>query len=150
MTRTRRWILAGATLSVLAAALAVWWAFGALDRPVRTAARHEVAASASVSDESTQAESVDTLIRRLPGAFASGDDTVLSSAARERGADLRRALPAGARLAVDRSTWRRTGVVGSATVTMTVTGRPPVRFVVVVIREDGVWRVSSTHEVGAA
>jgi hypothetical protein len=114
MTRVRRWILAGSTLGVLVAALAVWWAFGALDRPARTAARHDVAASASASDESAQAEAVDALIRRLPEAFASGDATLLSSAAREHGADLRQALPVGAQLAMDRTAPPGAGQASSA------------------------------------
>ncbi len=152
MTRRRGWILAGATLGVLVAALAAWWAPGAIGHPARPAGRHAGAApaAASVASADESAQAVDTLIGRLPAAFASGDDTLLSSATRARGADLRQALPAGAHLAMDRSAWRRTGVVGSATATMTVAGRPPVRFVVLVIREDGAWRVSSTYEAGAA
>ncbi|GAA4245162.1 hypothetical protein [Dactylosporangium darangshiense] len=141
MTRTRRWILAGAALAALVAAGAVWWALRTSDRP-------PAARGAAASDDSVQA--VDSLVSRLPEAFAAGDSGVLSSAARERGIDLRQALPAGAKLAMDRSTWRRTGAIGSATVTMTVAGRPPVRFVVVVIREDGAWKVSGTYDVAAA
>jgi hypothetical protein len=148
MIRTKRWILGGAVLTVLMAALVTWWAFHVRDRPVQPDARHGVAASASAPDESAQADAVNTLIGRLPEAFASGDDTLLSTAARERGIDLDKALPAGSRLTMDRATWRRTGAVGSATVTMTVAGHAPAHFVVVVINEKGVWRVSSTYPAG--
>ncbi|HTJ31854.1 MAG TPA: hypothetical protein VL738_01360 [Dactylosporangium sp.] len=143
MTPTRRWTLAGAAFAALAAAGAgaAWWAHRASDRP-------PAAHGAAASDGGVQA--VESLVSGLPEAFAAGDSGVLSSAARQRGVDVRQALPAGAKLTMDRSTWRRTGAIGSATVTMTVAGRPPVRFVVVVIREDGAWKVSGTYDVAAA
>jgi hypothetical protein len=102
----------------------------------------------SARDDGAEARAVADLIERLPKALADGDLSVLSSAARQRGTDLRQAVPAGSTLSVDRSSWQRTGVLGSASADLVINGEQPRSFIVVVVWEEGAWRVSSTYQLG--
>lgn len=100
--------------------------------------------------EADSVAAVTRLVAGLPAQFAAGDPSGLSEGARERFTDLRAALPADTALAVDASSWRRTGAVASVTVTATRPAQPPVQFSLIVIWEAGSWKVSTTVRVGAA
>jgi hypothetical protein len=145
--RTVVWLCLAIVAAVAAAATVGWWLWNpATDSP--TAQDTGAAGASPTPDESAQARAAEALIQRLPKALADGDDGVLSSAARERGLAVRQALPPDAVLTFDPATWRRTGALGSATVTLTAPGQQPLRFVVVMIREDDDWKVSNTYEIG--
>lgn len=92
---------------------------------------------------------VTEVVQHLPASLARGETGLLSAQVRAQGANLRAALPAGTSLTLDPATWRRTGAVGSATVTATVPQRQPVRFLVVLLVEGGSWKVSGTYQADA-
>jgi hypothetical protein len=58
--------------------------------------------------------------------------------------DLGKALPAGTSLSVDARSWRRTGAVGSIKVRVAPPGAAAQHLRVVVILDNGDWRVSQT------
>jgi hypothetical protein len=90
---------------------------------------------------------VTKLVTGLPERFAAGDAGVLASGVREDFPDVRGALPAGTVLTVDPASWRRTGAVASVTVSARPPGATVSRFVVVVVLEDGAWRVLSSTPI---
>jgi hypothetical protein len=149
----RRVVRLGVVLAIVAvagaASLALWWSRDS-GTPEWSARNQGTASTSSTPNEDVQARAVEALVKRLPKALADGDASVLSSAARERGMDLKAALPPNAVLTMDPASWRRTGALGSATVTLSVTGQEPLRFVLVVIREDGSWKVSATYQIGTS
>lgn len=100
--------------------------------------------------EQQRLDDVTKLVTGLPERFAAGDAEVLASGVREDFPDVRGALPAGTVLTVDPATWRRTGAVASVAVSAQPPGTAASRFIVVVVFEDGVWRVLSTTPSKAA
>ncbi|MFI5915791.1 hypothetical protein [Dactylosporangium sp. NPDC051541] len=100
--------------------------------------------------EQQRLDDVTRLLTGLPGRFAAGDAEVLAGGVREEFPDVRGALPAGTVLIVDPATWRRTGAVASVAVSAQPPGTAASRFIVVVVFEDGAWRVLSTTPIKAA
>lgn len=142
-------LVAIAVLVSAVVAVAAWRMYPSDQQPVgqRPAV---VAASGQDAAATADVREVEALLARLPAACAAGDASVLSAAGRSAGLDLRSALPVDATVTMDVPTWRRTGVVGSAVVNVTAPAQPLGRSLVVFVREDGQWRVSSTYPVGSA
>lgn len=99
--------------------------------------------------EAVSAATAKEVVLALPARLAAGDASTLSTAARERFPDVRAALPADTALTVDESSWRRTGLLASLTVTATRAGQAR-RFALMLIWEDKAWRVSSTTPLDPA
>lgn len=129
--------LATAAVLLLAGGGSWWFVRGDRDpeRPAPDAGR----------TEAQDQQDAEVLIRRLPAAFAAGDETTLSSSLRADGPDLAKALPAGTVVEPNRSTWHRTGAVASMAATATAPGGKASRFSVVMVFEDGMWRISGTY-----
>jgi hypothetical protein len=94
--------------------------------------------------EAANVAAVTRLLTGLPEAFAAGRRDGLTSAAASRTTDLGKALPAGTALSVDARSWRRTGAVGSIKVRVTTPGAAAQFLRVVVLLDNGDWRVSQT------
>ncbi|MFI6266645.1 hypothetical protein [Micromonospora sp. NPDC051006] len=94
--------------------------------------------------EAERLTAVTRVVEGLPAQFAAADTSALAAGSRDQFGDVRKALPVGTTLAVDAASWRRTGSVASVLVTATRSGGESTRFRLVVIREEGAWRVLST------
>jgi len=116
------------------------WRDGAGGVVARPPESVDVRTSADIGEQQRLAD-VTKLVIGLPERFAAGDVGVLASGVREEFANVRGALPAGTVLTVDPATWRRTGAVASITVSARPPGAAASRFVVVVVLEDGAWRM---------
>ncbi|MEU2613979.1 hypothetical protein ABZ570_20700 [Micromonospora sp. NPDC007271] len=148
MPQLRRHVLVAIIGAVLAAALGVgvwllWPATAAPPAPTNAV----VVRKPADPGEQARIAAVAELAERLPAAVARGDTSVWSAATRERFADLSATLPTGSTVTVDRATWRRTGAVASVEVTVAGGDQAPRRYTLVVVHEDGTWRVSGTFRL---
>jgi len=139
MTGTRLRVALAAVAVLLLAGGGLWW-FVKDDHdpesPLPGAGRTEV------QDQQDAA----ALIRALPAAFAANDESALSGSLRAEGLDLTRALPAGTVVEPDRNTWHRAGAIASMDAAATSPGGGTARqFSVVMVFEDGAWRISGTY-----
>jgi hypothetical protein len=95
--------------------------------------------------EQPDVTAVTTLLQGLPAAFAAGRRDGLTAAAAKNFANVRTALPPGARVAVHPETWRHAGTLGTIAVTITAPKTPPAAYVVVLTREATGWKLASTQ-----
>lgn len=142
-------IVGSAVAAVLVVGATVAWLWPDPNAPDEALPDAVVVRSLDDPGEAEHAEAVAAVVRDLPRQFAAGDTSALSAQAREEFGDVTDALPAEATLEVDTSTWRRTGSVASVVATLTAPGEPTETYLVVVVYEDGAWRVSSTMAVPA-
>ncbi|MEH0820476.1 MULTISPECIES: hypothetical protein [unclassified Micromonospora] len=94
--------------------------------------------------EAERLTAVTKVVEGLPAQFAAANTSALAAESRDQFGDVRKALPAGTTLTVNAASWRRTGSVASVLVTATQAGGEATRFRLVVIYEEGAWRVLST------
>jgi hypothetical protein len=134
--------LALAALAVLLLAGGGLWWFLQRDRDPQQSA--PVAGPSSAPDQQARQDAV-TLISGLPAAFAAGDTAKLSTGLRAEGLDLTKALPAGTTVEPDENSWRRSGDLASMDAVATAPGEPARSFSIVMILEDGTWRISGTY-----
>jgi hypothetical protein len=123
---------------------AFFWSRGdGADKPAQAAGEIVVRTPADAGEVERLAAAT-KVVEGLPAQFAAADTSALAAESREQFGDVRKALPAGTNLAVDQESWRRTGSVASLLVTATPPGGQATRFRLVVIQEEGAWRVLST------
>ncbi|MCI4061290.1 hypothetical protein MRQ36_01345 [Micromonospora sp. R77] len=121
----------------------VWNRGGGAEKPAELTGKVVVLTTADPG-EAERLTAVTRVVEGLPAQFAAADTSALAAGSRDQFGDVRKALPAGTTLAVDGASWRRTGSVASVLVTATPPGAKGTRFRLVVIQEEGAWRVLST------
>jgi hypothetical protein len=146
----RTLVLAGVVLIVLLGAgvtvLLVPWT----DRTVRPPTAGVVVRTTTDPGETANLQTIVRVLQALPGQLAHGDVSALSSGTAQQFADPKAALPAGATLTVDATSYRRTGAVASVTVTAAAPGTQTTRFSVVLVHENGSWKISGTYPMPGA
>ena len=85
------------------------------------------------------------LVRGLPAALAAGDQSGLSAELRAEGLDVAKALPTGTTVDLDEGSWHRGGDLAAMDAVATAPGEQPRSFSVVLVLEDGTWRISGTY-----
>ncbi|MEU4623298.1 hypothetical protein AB0G04_25420 [Actinoplanes sp. NPDC023801] len=139
MTGTRLRLVLAALAVLLLAGGGSWWF---LQRDPEQPA--PVAEQPEAPDQQAQEDAV-ALIRGLPAAFASGDVTKLSSEWKAERPDLAKALPAGSTVEPDEKSWHRSGNLASMDAVATAPGEKARSYSVVMVLEDGTWRISGTY-----
>jgi hypothetical protein len=151
LAERRIWVVVVATSLLLVGAVVSGWLVlqsgGRQGAPRSAAGPTQNAYGVHTGDEpgeATNVAAVTRLLTGLPEAFAAGRRDGLTSAAATRMTDLGKALPPGTSLSVDARSWRRTGAVASIKVRVTTPGAAAQQLLVVVILDNGDWRVSQT------
>jgi hypothetical protein len=98
-----------------------------------------------VAGDQADVAAVVRLLTTLPAHAAVGDTGDLAPSLHViRAATLRRLLPPGSVITTWPTTWRRTGAVASITIVLRRPGQGRVRYVAVLFRERGGWRLAQT------
>jgi hypothetical protein len=139
MSGTRFRIALAAIAVPLLAGGGLWW-FVKGDRDPKSPA------PGASRTEAQDQQNAAALIHGLPAAFAANDESALSSSLRAEGLDLTKAFPAGTVVEPNRSTWHRSGPIASMDATASAPGGGTARkFSVVMVFENGAWRISGTY-----
>jgi hypothetical protein len=83
-------------------------------------------------------------MKGLPAHAAAGDTADLAPSLHVTPAVLRKLVPPGSVITPAPATWRRTGAVASITVILRRPGQHPARYVAVMFRERGGWKLAQT------
>jgi hypothetical protein len=129
--------LAAVVVAIVVVALLAWPALrGRGPRAADVAGR-------AAGDQADVAAAV-RLLTTLPAHAAAGDTGGLAPSLHVTRAALRKLLPPGSVIATSPSTWRRTGAVASITIILRRPGQGRVRYVAVLFRERGGWKLAQT------
>jgi hypothetical protein len=120
----------------------------------RAAAPHEPVPATGIvvrgagAGEQANIDQVSRLLTQLPGAFAKGDDSAVAHGGAAPSGSVTAALPAGARITPDTSTWHRTGAVASLNVTVVAPSGGRTDYLVILLDQSGQWRIDQTYPLG--
>lgn len=144
----KRWAKVAFSFAVMALLTAAVW----ITLTLRSSSDEDRTSSSSVTTTTNSAEVSANQAREVAvalGQLATDPDSLVADGSRSHvGQRAQEGVPAGSSVEVDEASWAPDGV-GGGTVEVTVSspGLPTVSYVVVMVSEDGRWKVAATMPI---